>query len=432
MLTRSHKRDARRLAAALALAAALCLPAAAAMAGSALNYVYGEPETFLGGEINAMAGTGAAVYRGGMSNVLNPALLTEAEGFRFDAGMSLGQRHEDRFTPLFDTFESYVTDTAIASNRNHYFGTGFGFAGDMARYGLPISCALSLTDRYTFAYDFQEDVRDPDSFSDPRDSILEERKVAVDGTLRDLSLGVAWKPAERISLGAAVHYAFGTREEQYLRRDFQNTANSSDRMYDFDMSGINATLGVDVKVDERLTLGFAWETPLTVDGDMDTTLTAGDGLPATTGSEAEVKYPSRFRAGLAYYPRTEPRTLFTVDFEIAAWSDIEDDRFESDPVLEDTYDVRIGLQHIFYNGVPMRFGFRHVDSYADSEAARTTFSAGIGKPLAAGMIDFSVELGKTTFDQGHWFDYPAGFVSAPIAKVEETFFRFGAGYVVNF
>ena len=31
--------------------------------------------------------------------------------------------------------------------------------------------------------------------------------------------------------------------------------------------------------------------------------------------------------------------------------------------LNDTMDVRIGLEHTFYNGMPLRFGFRHFDTY---------------------------------------------------------------------
>lgn len=432
MMTRSVKCDLRRLLAVIACGAALGLAAPAALAGSALNFLYGEPETFIGAEINAMGGTGAAVFRGGASNVLNPALLTGVEGYRLDLGLSLDQRHEDRFTPLWDSFGNYVVDTAIASNRQHSFGTGFGFAADLEKYGLPLAAGISLIDRYDFGYDFEEEIRNPTTYTDGRDQILQERGLEVEGVLRDLSLGVAWEADPRFSFGAAVHYAFGDRDEHWLVRDFEDPASGLDERREFDMSGVNFSLGTSVALDERLTLGFSWETPLTVDGDADTTLAPFAAPLEDYPGEGEVEYPSRYRFGMAYYPRNELRTVFTVDMILSRWSDLTDDRFAEDPVLEDTYDVRIGLQHVFYNGVPLRFGFRHVDSYADFEAGRSTFTAGIGKPLAAGMIDVSVELGKITYNQEHWFEYPADYESAADARVEETNFRLGVGYRVDF
>ncbi len=432
MMTRSDKRDLRRFIAVFACGAALGLMAPAALAGSALNFLYGEPETFLGAEINAMGSTGAAVFRGGASNVLNPAMLADVEGFRIDAGLSLDQRHEDRFTPLWDSFGNYVVDTAIASNREHGFGTGFGFAADLEGYGVPLACGVSLTDRYSFGYDFQEDIRNPTTYTDGRDLIIEERELDVAGTLRDLSLGLAYASDPRFSFGAAVHYAFGNRDEHRLSRDYETPANSTDERQEFDMDGVNFSLGARFTPDDRLTFGFSWETPLTVDGDTDTTITPYSGAREVYSGTAEVEYPSRYSFGMAYYPRNELRTVFTVDMVISNWSDLTDNRFAEDPVLEDTYDVRIGLQHTFYNGVPMRFGFRHVDSYADVETGRSSFSAGIGKPLAKGMIDVSVELGKVSFVQEHWFDYPAGYESAESARVEETHFRLGVGYVLEF
>ncbi len=431
MKTLSFHANGRLTAAVLLGAAALLVLPAAATAGTALHSFYGTSETFLQADINAMAATGAAFYRGGYSAVLNPALIVDADGNRLDLGLAMDQRHEDRFTPLYDTFSSYVTDTAIASNRHHYFNTGFAWAGRPFADRLPLAFAVALTERYSFTYDFSEEIRDPDSFSDPRDRILEERSLSVDGALRALSLATAWSVSQRFSLGATLNYAFGTRDQRILLRDFQDPDQSSDLQDEFDMDGINAVFGARLVVDPRLHLGVAYETAYEVSGDR----TLRDGaaeVPLTETLEATVRYPARLSAGLTYLPRNEPRTVFNADLVYTYWSDLEDDRFEEDPLLEDTVDMRVGVQHTFYNGVPMRFGFRHVDSYADPEAGATWFSAGIGVPYGVGLASVSVELGKITYMQGHWFDYPAGFVSESQARVEDTNFRLGVGYAFNF
>ena len=53
-------------------------------------------------------------------------------------------------------------------------------------------------------------------------------------------------------------------------------------------------------------------------------------------------------------------------------------------------DVRIGVQHTFYNGTDLRFGFRRYDSYADemAEAVQELLAAsrfqGPAQPAASG------------------------------------------------
>ena len=186
---------------------------------------YGDQTPWLGADINAMGGSGAALYRGGMSNIFNPAFLAVEKSNRIDAGLSLDQEHEDRFQPLFDTFDSYVTDVAIASNRHSYWQSGFGLVLHDDKSGLPLSIGLSLADRYPYSYTFDEEVRNPDPSSSadpPRDSIIEDRTRKVTGTLRAASLGVGADVVDWLSFGAAVHYAFGTRTETQSRRFYDN------------------------------------------------------------------------------------------------------------------------------------------------------------------------------------------------------------------
>jgi len=152
MKQRMRNRAGRPAAVVTGLVALLVAAIGPAAADPALHTRYGDPATSLSAEIDAMAGTGTALYRGGFSNVLNPAMLAAGpDETRVDGALSLSQAHEDRFIPLFDTFNSWVTDTAIATNRHHYFGTGFGVARRLPVAWRPVTAALSLTDRYSFA-----------------------------------------------------------------------------------------------------------------------------------------------------------------------------------------------------------------------------------------------------------------------------------------
>ena len=401
---------------------------------------YGDQMPWLGSDINAMGGTGTALYRGGMSNIFNPAYLATATSHRLDVGFSGEQESEDRFQPLYDTFDSRVTDVAIVSNRHSYWQTGFGLVLHEPIGDFPLNVALSLADRYPYSYTFEEELRDPSFASDPRDAIIEERTREVTGTLRDASLGLGMGVTDWLSAGAAVHYAFGTRSETRSRRMYTGDVDGINEQYDFDMDGVNLTLGLRGRVSERLEIGAAYESALTASGSasMAYNETRNDGAPDTdlTGTNDDVyyRYPEIYRAGFTFYPQTDPRTVFTAELEYMGWNDFEDSRNPTDnegEKLEKTVDVRIGLQHTFYSGVPLRFGFRHLTSYEDKDADSTIFTGGTGVPVGSGMFSVSVEIMKITSFQEHQFPYPDGFYTEPIARVEDTRFRVGLGYTVN-
>ncbi len=401
---------------------------------------YGDQMPWLGADINAMGGTGAALYRGGMSNIFNPAFLATAKSHRLDLGVSLDQEHEDRFQPLYDTFDNVVTDVSIASNRHHYWQSGFGLVIHEPIGDFPLSLGLSLADRYPYSYTFEEELRDPSFASDPRDAIIEERIRKVTGTLRAASLGVGLGVTDWLSAGATFNYAFGTRSEIKSRRMYTGDVDGTNEQYDFDMTGYNFVLGLRGRVSERLELGVAYENALTVDGTADLAYheARNDGAPDTDNSasigDAYYRYPSIYRAGFTFYPQTDPRTVFTAELEYIGWNEFEDSLnptlYEGDK-LEKVVDVRIGLEHTFYNGVPLRFGFRHLNSYVDKNADSTIFTGGTGVPFGSGMFSGSVEIIKITSFQEHQFPYPDGFLTEPIARVEDTRFRVSVGYTVN-
>jgi len=401
---------------------------------------YGDQMPWFGADINAMGGTATALSRGGMSNIFNPAFLGAEGNNRLDVGGVLTQEHEDRFQPLYDTFNNWVAEVSIASNRNNYWHSGFGLVLNDSTAGLPMAIGLSLADRYPYSYTFTEEVRDPFYGSNPRDSILEDRERKVTGTLRDLSLGLGLDALDWLSLGAAAHYAFGTRTETNTQRFYTGDQDGQTSSYDLDVDGVNFTLGARIKASDRVEFGLAYEASLTARG-------TGTGnyqeiwddptnnvTETATNDDAYYRYPEIYRGGFTFYPRTDPKTVFTMEMEYIPWQKFEDSRWADTgdkPNLEHTVDVRIGLQHTFYNGVPLRFGFRHFPSYFDRDASSTNFTAGTGIPFGQGMFGVSLELSKITSFQPHQFPYPDGYYVDPESRVEDTRFRIGLSYTLN-
>jgi hypothetical protein len=410
-----------------------------------INTEYGDQMPWLNSDINAMASTGAALNRGAMSNIFNPAFLAAGASNRLDAGLMISSEHEDRFQPLYDTFDNVVTDVSIASNRNTYWGGSFGLALHDSAAGVPITLALSLANRYPYSYTFEEEVRDPFFGSNPRDSIIEERTRKVTGGLRALSLGVGADLMDWLLIGGAVHYNFGTRTEEINQRFYTGDQDGLSSKFEQDMTGVNFTVGLGAKISERLEIGVAYENPLKASGtwnlshyeqydDENNNVSMEDSF-----TDSYYRYAEIFRGGFTFYPQTDPRTVFTADLEYVPWNKFEQNLGQGSEVapeveeanLNKVYDVRIGLEHTFYNGVPLRFGFRHFTAYSDKEAHATIFTGGTGVPLGSGLIGVSLELRKITRYQEHQFDYPEGYYTDPDARVEDTRFRVGVSYTVN-
>lgn len=410
---------------------------------------YGDQMAWRGADINAMGGTGVALYRGALSNVFNPAMLTAgpADG-RIDLSLSFDQEHEDRFQPLFDSFESYVADAAIASNREHYWQSGFGIAGAPLGGRTPVRVGLSLVDRYPFQYTFREDIRNPSPYppgsGEPaRDQIIEEREREVRGTLRTLSLGVGADVDDEIALGMALHYGFGTRTDERTSRDYWT--DDGDDGYatttEYDMSGVSFSLGARGKISERVEIGLAWESQMATTGDYHReTYTAEDMTTVEENWDGYLRYPNIWRGGLTLRPRTDPRTVFTVEAEYSEFEELADSEnpgYENEQNLHNVMDVRLGVEHTFYNGTPLRFGFRHFNSYRDDESQSSIFSAGTDFGIGRGRVAVSVEIGKIESVREHQFPYPANYlgdtyVVDDFARVEDTRFRVGVGYTQYF
>jgi len=434
-------------AAAVVTAALTCvLAAGTAMAGPQATTTYGDQFTWMGAEAAAMGGSGAAVYRGGLSNVFNPAFLVVEKDTRFDAGVMLDQEHEDRFQPLYDSFDSYVAQAAIASNRNHFWQSGFGLAKRVGEGDRAVSIGISLADRFPYAYRFYEEVRNPypggspyPTEDVPRDMIIAIREREVTGTLRALSFGVAAETSERVSIGAAVHYNYGTRLDVSSSVDLDDagTDNSYRTSDELKLAGVSASAGLRAQVSERVDLGVAVESGIKATGDwrqQDVTASAG----TDTTMSAFYDYPWCVRAGLAFRPRNELPTVFTLEIEYRPWSELRDGTLaDTTPILNDATDVKMGVEHVFHNGMPLRFGFRYIPSYADRDAAVTAFTAGTGARVGNGRLSASVELAKTSSLLPHQFPYPADYFGVayevdPMARVDDTRFRLGVTYTMEF
>ncbi len=428
----------KRVILSLVLAAAIVVTAGPAHAFSFLDRAYGTPEAGFSARSRAMGGAGAAMGNGTYSLMDNPAAMVLTPGTRAQIEGSLSRASENRFVPLFDTFDSFVDETAIAVNDNGYGGVQGGFVLDRwGKRGILVS--VGIFNRYDPRFDYLDELRS----QDVGDTLLNNKIITSEGMLRSLSAGVALPLGEGSSLGAAVNYYFGTFTDRRALVRFPTSFYSSgtDTVLERKLDGFSVTIGALAHVDERLDVGASIETAPKLHDDY--TLWYNGVEVSPENSNADLTLPLRVQGGLAYRPRNTFETTFAADVVYMPWSELKDklpaDILQSDyglpATLNDTWQGRFGIEHIFYNNLPARIGFRFGDSYGMTEAQTSAFTFGFGYVIDQMKLDVSGEVSKRVSRQdpvrsrGDLNNQNFG-VGASKDRVEDTLVRihFGVDY----
>ena len=408
----------RMLIAAVALAGVF---APAAFAATALDRAYGTPELGLSPRLRAMGGAGSVLNQGAYSLADNPAALVGIRGTTASLAVSSARVSENRMVPLFDTFDSYVHETAIAVN-DHLYGDFRGGLAWTAPSFHGVVLAAGAWDRYDPRYDYSDERRTTAT----SDQIVSERHITTTGTLRALSGGAGIPLARSLRLGVAFNAYSGRirhRDALVPRANGVTGRVTAERR---DLSGVSATFGSTVRIGERLDAGIAWESGPRMRDRYD--ISVDDQAVSPPNAERDVYLPPRVTFGGAYRPRNTLRSVFAVDAVWTPWSNVTDpDR--PTVKLRDTWDVRFGLEHLYTAGLPGRIGFRYERSSELREADRVWFTFGAGWRVAAANLDAGVELGKRTSRQEPVWprDEQASAVGAGLDRVDDTIARFTFG-----
>ena len=413
------------LAGALAAAAILVAGATPARAFSDLDRPYGTPELGASARSRAMGGVGVALGNGAFSLVDNPAALLLARGRRLDFAASLVRASENRFVPLFDTFDSYVVETAIAVNDHAYGGMGGGYAADPWGERGP-AVAVGLFERYDPRYDYYDERR-----SVTTDAIVSERTMRTAGVLRTASAGAAWPIGTGSGLGAAVHYYFGTITDRDALVAYGAGGSAAVSRLERRLHGVSGILGATIRAGNRLQLGASFETAPRLHQDF--TSWQGDSVTSAPRSNGDLELPSRAQVGGTYRPRNALRTTFAFDLVYRPWSKTEDD-LTPGRALEDTWQACFGLEHVFYNNLPGRIGFRYGRSYGQRGADAATFTFGFGYRVDRLRLDLAGEVGKRESRQAPvWPRADQGpAVGLGQDRVEDTLARVSLGTAIEF
>jgi hypothetical protein len=391
-----RRRKMKRALGWISVVALIGAGAAPAAAYTFLDRAYGTPELGNSARSRGMGGAGAALGNGSFSLLDNPGALALSRGTSLQLTGYVARASENRFVPLFDTFDSYVDESAIAVNNTGYGGIQGGFVLDeWGEKGLIVSGGVFT--RLDPRYDYYDERRSTDTLVDPeqRDKIVNNRVIRTEGRLYSASLGVALPVNEELGVGAAVHYYWGTfddRDGLIVTPDGEVLTSDTTRVVQAErkFEGFSLGLGFAGRISERLDVGASVETSPTLDVDYTTWENGVLTTPDSAGTDLDL--PVRIQAGIAYRPRNTFRTTFAADLVYMPWTATQDE-LRPEPV-NDTWEARFGLEHVFYNNLPARLGFRYGESYAMDEADRSVFTFGVGYVLTHMKIDLGGEVEK--------------------------------------
>jgi hypothetical protein len=373
----------------IAGALAASLPVTGAQAASFLDRPYGTLVAGASPRARALGGAGAALAQGvhGLSD--NPATLTFERGSRLSLTGTMLRTSENRFVPLFDTFDSYVDETAIAINDATFYALNGGVTLDRWGKNGPV-LAAAIFDRLDPRYHYFDERRSTAT----TDQVVAHRYIDTEGVLRALAAGVAMPLSDGdASVGVALNYYFGTITDRDATVPYGpgSTATPVDTMVERRLAGYSLSFGVAARAGERLSMGMAVETPPVLDDEY--TLWRDGVALSPPGASGELALPMRFQVGVAYRPRNSLETTFVMDAVFQPWSRVRDE-LRPEVELENVWETRFGVEHVFYNDLPARFGFRYASSYTAEEADRATLTLGMGYRADRFRIEAAGEVGK--------------------------------------
>jgi hypothetical protein len=365
-----------------------------------------------------MGRTRTAEPVGAFTGTTNPALLARLDGSVVSLGGSVLKLKEARAIPAYDSFDGYLVESIYVLNDEYQWDQGFGAALTFVSDGLPgpIGIAVSRAPIRDFQYEYSEEVRENDAFTRPRDALLAINEVQGDGSVDAWTFGAGFSPLRWLGVGLALQVLDGEQDfEQRIRWMKEGTVDpvrlpeaSTVRLRS--LTGKRSAVGLCLSPVHRLDIGATWKSETTLDG---TFFRGGDfadlshpGVPAVTdaaGGSVEVTYPSELAFGISYRPRAKVRTSLHFDATRIQWSDFEHELWEGLD-LDDVWDFRVGIEHIFYNQLPTRFGMLYRPSPRDDEITTTAFTFGAGIEKGPLRADLAFEVSHREYRFEDLFD----------------------------
>jgi long-subunit fatty acid transport protein len=227
--------------------------------------------------------------------------------------------------------------------------------------------------------------------------------------------GVGWAPSidgvpvVLFAVGVSVQVLRGAQNLLHSTRFVRADSTVASIVAVNELAGTRLLYGFNVRPTHWLDLAMTYRGEVTLDGDF---VREGDpdgpayfASPADSAAAGslEIEYPRELGLGIAYRPRAKVRTTIRAEASWTDWSDFRHGLW-SGLELDDVWSVRVGLEHVFYNGMPVRFGFHYQPSPQNEQVATTAFTFGGGLDLGPLRADLGFEFSNRDYRFDDLFD----------------------------
>lgn len=344
-----------------------------------------------------LGGAGLAAGDAFMAATHNPALAINSDGvLSFNAGTRLYNLEEDRAFPYYDNFEGFV-DYGSYYFQSNWYGSYYGqlvYAPDFTDL-MNLHISTGFMPFMDFNYDYFEEVRST-GFDD---GLLAYNIIENEGMLSLVPLNIALQPLENLSVGVGVGLLTGDvtyyehiESKNLALSEIDTTINVNNEL---DGNPVLLSAGFNYQVNERLTLGATFRSAYTVKTKASLKYGA---VTDTTGLGRSVDYPERIGVGFDYRFENILAARLMVDYYYEFWSDFKDS-WNEDINFDDTYNIRVGVEHIFFDDIPFRAGFNYGTMREDKSLTRTVLSVGSGYVFKGVKIDFAGGFAQNEYYQ---------------------------------
>jgi hypothetical protein len=346
---------------------------------------------------------------------VNPALLARVERPVVSAAYRLVAVEEDWSLPVHDSFDALLGYEAYSHNWNTYHDGDLALATGGLSWLGGTSFGLAYLPAYDFDYDFYQEVRDRNTTSVPADKVIAKGFVEGGGVIRSLSFGVGKSLLEGVAVGLSVDYLWGDYDIETRLTEIDTLkvncweralVETSDAFEASDLGGVRYRLGLNYTVNKRVEIAAVYVSEAELDGDFESGSSTGLMwfLPRAGAAGAfKMRYPAAYCLGVTYRPRNRLATVIEGNVRYVKWGDAENEAFDG-MSFEDIYEWSVGVEHVFYNGQPLRFGFTFKPSPADDETSEAAVTVGSGFKMAGYGVDFAVRMGWREYREFSLFD----------------------------
>ena len=361
----------------------------------------------------SLGGNALALEKSPLAGLNNPAAMySRDEAFTLYANLNLATFTERRSFPVQDSFGDFIAE-------NDYVSSRFSkMEGDVAIYyaqkGFTASGGWYTLENY--AYDYREEIRsDMGSGAYYRDPLAGLHLINFSGLVHGLNVALAHDIGERFALGYAFTQLYGSGiEEGYgvvpILND--NKLSSQDTTY-FPASpqgfrGNMVNLGLTAQITPRLQAGIHTNLQGTyfmrgtsMIAQMDSAMLVPVYSPDPDSLyDVAVHRPSTYSLALRYIPANELKTTLYAQLDLNGWGAYSMHFYDSADSLVHAFEpgyaanltVSAGVEHVFFTGMPLRFGFVFQQSPINREMDRTVIHLGSGWISERVTLDVGVAI----------------------------------------